>query len=85
MSEEVVPNVLEVRELTMFEEILKELTDLQKMRLVNEILQSMPPVIDIENRGSTDDYVAKPLIHNDETGEIYIEFEEIEREKSDDE
>lgn len=85
MSEEVVPNVLEVRELTMFEEILKELTDLQKMRLVNEILQSMPPVIDIENRGSTVDYVVKPLIHNDETGEIYIELEEVERRKSDDE
>lgn len=69
----------------MFEEILKGLTDLQKMRLVNKILQSMSPVIDIENRGSTDDYVVKPLIHNDKTGEIYIEFEEVERKKSDDE
>lgn len=68
----------------MFEEILKGLTDLQKMRLVNEILQSMPPVIDIENRGSTDDYVVKPLTYNSVLGEFYVEFEEIERQEEED-
>ena len=69
----------------MFEEILKGLTDLQKMKLINKILQSMEPVIDIENRGSSCDYVIKPLTYNADTDEIYVEFEEVERKKSDDE
>lgn len=63
----------------MFDELMSKLTDEEKMKLVNMILSCMAPVIDIENRNSND-YVAKPLIYNADAGEIYVEFQAVERE-----